>query len=84
MSDKILDNNIGYAYTDKVLDPCPWGQRTYYYGCYREGGNSGWLNNNLQDAEGAPAFYGITALWAFDGKWNPEQRIRDLWNILAY
>ena len=84
MSDKILDNNIGYAYTDKVLDPCPWGQRTYYYGCYREGGNSGWLNDNLQDAEGAPAFHGITAPWAFDGKWNPEQRIRDLWNILAY
>ncbi len=84
MSDKILDNNIGYAYTDKVLDPCPWGQRTYYYGCYREGGNSGWLNDNLNEAEHAPAFYGITAAWTFGGKWDPEKRIRELWNILAY
>ena len=24
MSEQILDFNIGYAYSDKVLDPCPW------------------------------------------------------------
>ena len=37
LSDMIIDSNIAYAYTDKVLDPCPWGRRTYYYGCSREG-----------------------------------------------
>ena len=84
MSEQILDCNIGYAYSDKVLDPCPWGQRVYYYGCHRQGGHSGWLDNNLQQAESAPAFYGITARWTFDGKWDPEQRIRDLWSVLAY
>jgi hypothetical protein len=26
----------------------------------------------------------ITALWTFDGKWDPEQYIRELWNVLAY
>lgn len=36
MSEQILDCNIGYAYSDKVLDPCPWGQRVYYYGCRRQ------------------------------------------------
>lgn len=84
LSANVLDANIGYAYSDKVLDPCPWGQRTYYYGCVREGGNSGWLNDNLDKAPGNPPFHAITALWTFDGKWNPEQHIRDLWNVLAY
>lgn len=84
MSKNILDSNISYAYTDKVLDPCPWGQRTYYYGCIREGGHGNWLDDNLNEMEKPTAFYGVTASWTFDGKWNPEQRIRDLWNVLAY
>ncbi len=84
MSKNILDNNISYAYTDKVLDPCPWGQRVYYYGCEREGGNSGWLRDNLKESEEKPEFHGITALWTFDKKWDPEKRIRDLWDVLAY
>ena len=84
MTKQILDANIGYAYSDKVLDPCPWGQRTYYYGCEREGGHSGWLNDNLKTAPGSPEFHAVTALWTFDGKWDPERHIRDLWNVLAY
>ena len=64
--------------TDKALDPCPWGLRVYYYGCEREGGDSGWLRDNLDQAPGHPAFHGLTALWTFDGKWDPEARIRDL------
>ena len=51
---------------------------------FREGGHSGWLNDNLKEAENAPEFYGVTAKWTFNGKWDPEQRIRDLWNVLAY
>ena len=84
MSKMILDSNISYAYTDKVLDPCPWGQRVYYYNCIREGGDSGWLANNLQTSEEAPAFHAVTALWTFKNKWDPEARIRDLWKVLAY
>lgn len=64
--------------TDKALDPCPWGLRVYYYGCEREGGDSGWLRDNLDQAPGHPAFHGLTALWIFDGKWDPKARIRDL------
>ena len=84
MTKNILDSNISYAYTDKVLDPCPWGQRIYYYGCEREGGNSGWLKDNLDQAAGNPPFHAITAKWTFDGKWDPEARIRDLWYVLKY
>ena len=84
LSSQILDQNISYAYTDKVLDPCPWGQRAYYYNCHREGGDSGWLKNNLEQSEENPDFHGVTALWTFNKKWDPESRIRDLWNVLAY
>lgn len=84
MTKNILDSNISYAYTDKVLDPCPWGQRIYYYGCEREGGNSGWLKDNLDQAVGNPPFHAITAKWTFDNKWDPEARIRDLWHVLKY
>lgn len=84
LSERVLDSNIGYAYSDKVLDPCPWGERTYYHGCTRDGGHSGWLRDNLELAKDAPEFYGITARWTFDGRWDPEGRIRDLWKVLAY
>ena len=84
LSSQILDTNISYAYTDKVLDPCPWGLRTYYYGCSREGGHSGWLADNLEQSEEKPQFHEITAKWTFGEKWDPESRIRSLWRVLAY
>ena len=94
LSENILDQNIEHAYKGrtaeemakegKKLDPCPWGQRTYYYGNRRDGGHSGWLKDNLKTAPGSPEFHMITALWTFDGKWDPEQYIRELWNVLAY
>lgn len=84
LSSNIMDRNIAYAYTDKVLDPCPWGPRIYYSGCYREGGDSGWLADNTQSAPGSPEYHTFTAKWTFGGKWDPEAKIRDLWHILAY
>lgn len=84
LSKNILDGNIHYAYSDQVLDPCVWGLRTYYYACTREGGDSGWLKNNLKEAGETLEHYDITAAWTFDGRWDPEQRIRDLWHVLAY
>ncbi len=94
LSANILDKNIEHAYKGrtaeemasqgKVLDPCPWGQRVYYYGNRRAGGHGGWLADNLKTAPGSPEFHAITAPWTFDGRWNPEQRLRDLWAVLAY
>lgn len=65
-------------------DPCPWGPRIYYWGCYRDGGDSGWLKNNLNQAPGSPEYFTVTAQWTFQGKWNPEARIHTLWPLLAY
>ena len=84
MSENVLDGNIHYAYSDKVLDPCPWGLRTYYQNCTRKGGHSGWLKNNLKEAGAHLEDFSINARWTFDGKWDPEKRIRDLWNVLGY
>ncbi|MGI6231747.1 MAG: pectate lyase [Prevotella sp.] len=84
LSANVLDENIHYAYSDKVLDSCSWGRRTYYWQCYREGGNTGWLNDNLETAEGSPKYYKVTAKWTFDRQWDPEKTIRELWPVLAY
>lgn len=84
MTDKIIDHPIGYAYSDKVLDPCPWGQRVYMYDVKREGGNFAWLNDNLSEAKGSPKPEEITALWTFAGAWDPEAKIKALGAVLAY
>jgi hypothetical protein len=84
LTDKIIDHPIGYAYTDKVLDPCPWGNRVYMYNINRENGNFEWMQNNLEKAKGSPTPEEIDALWTFGGVWDPESKIRSLWNVLAY
>ncbi len=91
MSKNIIDSDIDHAYrvqpalsAGKNVDPCPWGHRVYYSGCVREGGHSGWLADNLASAEGSPTYYSTTARWTFDDKWDPESRIRTLWNLIAY
>jgi len=82
MSDKIIDHPIGYAYTDQVLDPCPWGQRLYMHNVRREGGNFAWMADNLDQAKGSPRPEDITALWTFGGAWDPEQKIAELKELL--
>ena len=42
------------------------------------------MNNNLDEAEGAPEFHGITAQWTVGGKWDPESVVRDLWDYIRY
>jgi len=84
MTDKIIDHPIGYAYTDQVLDSCPWGQRVYMYNIQRIGGTFDWMRDNLQLAKGSPNASDITAKWTFGGAWDPEARIDTLWKVLAY
>lgn len=90
MSANILDQNIHYAYSDQVLDPCVWGERYIYYNNVREGGHSGWLANNLNKVPTSEAHpqpweqWEFTALWTFNEKWDPEQVLRDLWGIMEY
>ena len=84
LSDRVLDEDIRYAYTDKVLDPCPWGKRVYYLNCSREGGHSGWLADNFDTSEQSPLYHEVNARWTFDDRWDPEARIRQLWDVLRY
>lgn len=80
----VLDSNIQYAYSDKVLDPCPWGQRVYYLYCSREGGHSGWLSDNIETSREPGTYHSTTAAWTFHNHWDPEGYIRSLWKWLAY
>ena len=84
MSKNILNRDIMYAYSDKVLDPCELGQRMYYWRNIREGGQSGWLDNSLDKSAKPVESWAMTAEWTFDGKWDPEQRLRDVWKFIAY
>ena len=83
LSERVLDSNIHYAYSDKVLDPCPWGFRVYYHGCKRDGGHSGWMKDNLDEAAEKVTVDEITPLWTFAGRWNPEERLDELRDVLA-
>jgi len=49
------------------------GERAYFHGSPRTGGDYAWHRDNLAAAPGAPAREQITAKWAFDGTWDPER-----------
>ncbi len=84
MSDVMIDRPITYAYSDQVLDPCPWGNRVYMYNVHRDGGDYKWLADNLQEAKGSPEAGDINAVWTFGGRWDPEKTIQSLWGLIAY
>ena len=84
MGSNILNRDIMYAYSDKVLDPCELGQRIYYRSNVRQGGQSGWLDDNLDKAPDPKEFWSLTALSTFEKKWDPESRLRDVWRLIAY
>ena len=84
MSSRVLDRDIEYAYTEKVNDGYTLGKRIYYAKCTREGGNSGWLQDNLNKASGSPEYFNVTSKWVFGNRWNPEKVILDMWKILEY
>ena len=84
LTDKIVDHEIGYAYSDKVLDVLEWGNRVYMYNVKRDGGNYKWMKDNLQEAKGAPKPEDITPAWTFAGKWDPEAEVEALWPLIGY
>ena len=53
--------------------PMFWDSHAYYYNCRTEGKKFAWLNDNLETAPGSPAAEAITALWTFEGKWDPSK-----------
>lgn len=61
-----------------------WGERNYFSGSHREGGDFSWHADNLDKAPGAPKKEQITAAWSFAGTWNPESeaapQLRRFWS----
>ncbi len=64
--------------------PWTWGDRHYYYGCHRDGGDYAWFRDNLDSAEGSPRPEDITARWAFDGRWDPEASLTPILPFASY
>ncbi len=58
-----------------------WGDRHYFYNCHRDSADYLWFKDNLNTSEGSPTPKQITALWTFDGKWDPE---KDMMSILPF
>ena len=42
------------------------------------------MNDNFHLSDDKPVYYDLTPRWTFGGKWDPESRIRELWNVLGY
>ena len=53
-------------------NPYLWGERYYYSGCRRDGGDFAWFADNLARAPGAPRADDVTPAWTFAGRWDPE------------
>ena len=49
-----------------------WGERSYFHNCDRDGRDFSWFVDNLSSVLGSPTPNQITAAWAFDGEWDPE------------
>ncbi len=64
--------------------PWKWGDRHYFYGCHRDGGDYAWFSDNLGRAEGSPRESDITAKWTFDGKWDPEAALPEILPFAAF
>ncbi len=50
-----------------------YGDRNYFHGSRRIGGDYAWHRDNLASAPGAPVPAAITAVWTFGGTWDPER-----------
>ncbi|MBL4561790.1 MAG: hypothetical protein JKX79_12495 [Labilibaculum sp.] len=54
--------------------PYFWRDRYYFYNCTKEEQAYSWYANNLRNAEPPIHQQSVSASWAFDGLWNPEEK----------
>lgn len=50
-----------------------WGDRNYFQGSHRDGGDYAWMADNLSSAPGKPSAARIDAAWTFKGTWDPAR-----------
>jgi lysophospholipase L1-like esterase len=74
----LLDARFSSAMADRPICPASppgsyaWGERIYYDGCHRDGGDYAWFADNLGEAHEALHAEQITPEWTFGGRWDPE------------
>jgi pectinesterase len=62
--------------------PNRWGDRYYFFNATYEGGELSWAANNLHDADGGLIPNDVTPVWTFNGKWNPESRLYEIYKVV--
>ncbi len=58
-----------------------WGERVYYSGCRRDGGDYAWFKDNLAEADSTLKAESITPAWTFGGRWDPMPIVRETQKI---
>jgi len=77
-SKNMADKNI-YFYPSKPPVTLMFGEnRTYYYNCHSESVDYPWHKDNLDEAPGLPKPEQVTALWTFNGKWDPYKALQEI------
>ncbi len=62
------------TYEDRARNrPNLWGDRTYFYGTKKGGAEYAWLNDNIPKQKA-----NISPLDAFEGKWDPEEKLSQI------
>jgi hypothetical protein len=69
MLDSFFFNSEGKTISEGVV------YASYFYNCHSTGGDYSWHANNLASAPGSPTQNQVTAAWAFDGQWDPENTL---------
>ncbi|PKL82088.1 MAG: hypothetical protein CVV24_11880, partial [Ignavibacteriae bacterium HGW-Ignavibacteriae-3] len=62
--------------------PFNWGPRYYFFNCKYSGDDLEWIKNNYNPSKEIPTPENISPLWAFDSKWDPENKLGP--TILSY
>lgn len=83
-SKNLADEQIHYPSYSPNAKPWKWGVRHYYFNCHREGGDYDWFRDNLYTAKDSPIPDQVTALWTFDGKWDPEKELKSIFSYLPH
>jgi pectinesterase len=53
-------------------NPDDYGDRTFFFGCRKEGAPFDWLKDNLDTTGGRLRPEDVTPAWTFGGRWDPE------------
>ena len=77
-SHNMANKNI-YFNSSKTPVILKWGENRYYYSnCHGDSIDYFWHTDNLYKAPGSPKPEQVTAVWTFNGNWNPYKSLDEL------